>query len=53
MYFSYCNRCPSRSYLGNRTCYCSETDPSELFPWSASARQLDLLRSRPARVVVC
>jgi hypothetical protein len=56
VYFSYCNHSPSDGsrQLGIRTRkYCSETDPSELFPWSASARQVDLLRSRPARVVVC
>ena len=56
VYFSYCNHCPSdgSGQFGIRTrTYCSETDPSELFPWSASPRQVDLLRSRPARVVVC
>jgi hypothetical protein len=56
VYFSYCNHCPSDGsrQLGIRTrTYCSETDPSELFPWSASPRQVDLLRRRPARVVVC
>jgi hypothetical protein len=51
VYSSYCGSCPNR--LGNRTRYCTETDRSELFPWNASVRQVELLRIRPARVVVC
>jgi hypothetical protein len=51
VYFGYCSNCPER--FGQSTRYCTETDKSELFPWSASARQLDLLRTRPASVIVC
>ncbi len=53
VYFSYCAACPVPVRAWDSARYCTETDRSELFPWNASARQLELLRTRPASVNVC
>ena len=51
VYFSHCTDCPSRAK--NLTRFCTETNRSELSPWKASPHQLELMKTRPARVVVC
>jgi len=51
VYFSYCSDCPHID--GGVTKLCTETNRSELFPWKASGRQLEILISREARVVDC
>ena len=51
VYSGYCSGCPRRR--GDTTNLCTETNRSGLFPWNASLRQLELLRTRPASVVLC
>ena len=51
VYSAYCSKCPQRR--GDRTNICTEINRTELFPWDASARQLEILRTRPASVVQC
>ena len=51
VYKSYCSDCPQRS--GQKTVYCTEVNRTELFPWRSDERQLELLRTRPARMVLC
>ena len=53
VYSAYCSDCPTRSIAASTTKLCTETNRSDLFPWFASARQLELLRTRPARVMLC
>ena len=51
VYNSYCSRCPRRE--GAITMYCTSTDRKGLVPWIGGAQQLDILKTRPARVVAC
>ena len=52
VYYSYCTECPRRNDAG-KTTYCTDVNRTELFPWTASQRQLELIRTRSARVVQC
>ncbi len=48
VYTSYCSACPRRS--GEEVAYCTEAAREGLFPWNASAGQLEILRTRRVRV---
>ena len=51
IYSPYCGHCPRSA--DNVTRVCVEANRTELSPWDASARQLELLVALPARVVDC